>query len=243
VFGHRQELESKPALARPLGLRPSCFGQGSQSGPSRSTELPFGLPRWLSPCSHPLFHAGPNIRQALGAQSSFPGGWGSGLNRSAQQLAELFLQRLDLLLEIGCFAELLWCCVYRRVESVAGSWTKIKPWKMGEQRTPPSALRHARVFDLEPQAADPTRVAADFGRAVSRILSAPNTRRRESFVSAANTRNPFRCAERGAGRSEVPYLALHPMGFSVPPRLRLERWALTPPFHPYPALVAEAGAV
>ena len=38
-------------------------------------------------------------------------------------------------------------------------------------------------------------------------------------------------------------MALHPMGFSVPPRLRLERWALTPPFHPYPALVAEAGAV
>ena len=41
------------------------------------------------------------------------------------------------------------------------------------------------------------------------------------------------CAGTGAGRSEVPYLALHPMGFSVPPRLRLERWALTPPFHPY----------
>ena len=38
----------------------------------------------------------------------------------------------------------------------------------------------------------------------------------------------------GAGRSAVPYLALHPMGFSVPPRSRLERWALTPPFHPYP---------
>jgi len=46
-------------------------------------------------------------------------------------------------------------------------------------------------------------------------------------------------AEPGAGRSGVPYLVLHPMGFSVPPRLRLERWALTPPFHPYPAL-AEA---
>ena len=39
-----------------------------------------------------------------------------------------------------------------------------------------------------------------------------------------------------AGHCRVPYLALHPMGFSVPPRLRLERWALTPPFHPYPAL-------
>jgi len=31
----------------------------------------------------------------------------------------------------------------------------------------------------------------------------------------------------------VPYLALHPMGFSVPRRLLFERWALTPPFHPY----------
>jgi hypothetical protein len=40
-------------------------------------------------------------------------------------------------------------------------------------------------------------------------------------------------AQHGAGRSMVPYLALHPMGFSVPPRLLLERWALTPPFHPY----------
>src|SRR5258708_14339942 len=39
--------------------------------------------------------------------------------------------------------------------------------------------------------------------------------------------------EVGAGRSVVPYLALHPMGFSVPPGSRPERWALTPPFHPY----------
>jgi len=39
----------------------------------------------------------------------------------------------------------------------------------------------------------------------------------------------------GAGSSRIPYLALHPMGFSVPPRLRLERRALTPPFHPCPA--------
>ena len=37
----------------------------------------------------------------------------------------------------------------------------------------------------------------------------------------------------GAGSSVVPYLALHPMGFSVPRRLRFERWSLTPPFHPY----------
>ena len=38
--------------------------------------------------------------------------------------------------------------------------------------------------------------------------------------------------ERAAPR--VSYWTLHPMGFSVPRRLRLERWALTPPFHPYP---------
>src|SRR5438094_3519886 len=61
-------------------------------------------------------------------------------------------------------------------------------------------------------------------------------RGRESFVSAASTRDPFRVAKLAAGHCVVPYLALHPMGFSVPPRLRLERWALTPPFHPYPAL-------
>jgi len=73
------------------------------------------------------------------------------------------------------------------------------------------------------------------GRAVSRILSDPQKRARESFVSAADTRDLLRSAEREAGRLSVPYLALHPMGFSVPPRLLLGRWALTPPFHPYPA--------
>ena len=39
-------------------------------------------------------------------------------------------------------------------------------------------------------------------------------------------------AGHGAGRSRVSYLALLPTGFSVPPRLLAERWALTPPFHP-----------
>jgi len=36
----------------------------------------------------------------------------------------------------------------------------------------------------------------------------------------------------GAGRSGIPYLALHPMGFSVPRRLRFARCALAAPFHP-----------
>ena len=48
---------------------------------------------------------------------------------------------------------------------------------------------------------------------------------------------------RGASRSGVPYLALHPMGFSVPPRLRLERWALAPPFHPCPDSLRSPGGL
>ena len=41
-------------------------------------------------------------------------------------------------------------------------------------------------------------------------------------------------AGHGAGSSGVSYLALHPMGFSVPRRLRFARCALTAPFHHHP---------
>ena|SRR5687767_8856324 len=78
----------------------------------------------------------------------------------------------------------------------------------------------------------------DFGKAVSRFLSSSDTRTCAEGEDHLSERSiPGTCsafAEHGAGRSEVPYLALHPMGFSVPPRLLSERWALTPPFHPYP---------
>jgi len=33
------------------------------------------------------------------------------------------------------------------------------------------------------------------------------------------------------------------MGFSVPPRLRLERWAFTPPFHPYRRALRTGGGL
>jgi hypothetical protein len=72
----------------------------------------------------------------------------------------------------------------------------------------------------------------DFGRAVSRFLSAFLRTERIICLSSQYPK-PVPRAERGAGSSSVSYLALHPMGFSVPPRLLLERWALTPPFHPY----------
>ncbi len=32
-----------------------------------------------------------------------------------------------------------------------------------------------------------------------------------------------------------PYLALLPVGLAMPPLLPAARWALTPPFHPYPS--------
>ncbi len=47
----------------------------------------------------------------------------------------------------------------------------------------------------------------------------------------------------GAGRSGIPYLALHPMGFSVPRRLRFARWSLTPPFHPCRRILRNAGGL
>ncbi len=42
---------------------------------------------------------------------------------------------------------------------------------------------------------------------------------------------------RRAGPALPSYLALHRAGFSVPHALLRERWALTPPFHPYQRIV------
>ena len=50
----------------------------------------------------------------------------------------------------------------------------------------------------------------------------------------------FACAQRGAGRSWVSYLALHPMGFSLPRSLRRARCALTAPFHHHRRLAPSA---
>ena len=78
-----------------------------------------------------------------------------------------------------------------------------------------------------------------FGGAVSRILSAPARAGGENHLSQQpipGIRGAF--APLGAGRSRIPYLALHRTGFSVPRRLRFARCALTAPFHPCPRTCA-----
>jgi hypothetical protein len=47
--------------------------------------------------------------------------------------------------------------------------------------------------------------------------------------SAANLREGCICR---------PYMVLLPVGFAVPGVLPSPRWALTPPFHPYPGILA-----
>ena len=54
---------------------------------------------------------------------------------------------------------------------------------------------------------------------------------------AALQRQTARTLTRRAGPALPSYLALHHAGFSVPHALLRERWALTPPFHPYQRIV------
>jgi hypothetical protein len=97
--------------------------------------------------------------------------------------------------------------------------------------------RTATLFlkTLQPRRAG---VGSDFGRAVSRILSSFLRTERIICLSSQYPK-PVPVKGRGAGSSPVSYLALHPMGFSVPPGLLPKRWAITPPFHPYPAILQQ----
>jgi hypothetical protein len=80
------------------------------------------------------------------------------------------------------------------------------------------------------------------GRAVSRFLSALLRVERIICLSSRYPK-PVCFRKRGTSRSSVSYLALHPMGFSVPRRLRFARWALTPPFHPYHNCSRNSGGI
>ena len=76
--------------------------------------------------------------------------------------------------------------------------------------------------------------------AYPRVALDDGLRRREGSASiaiAAVTRQTARTLTRRAGPALPSYLALHHAGFSVPHVLPRERWALTPPFHPYQRIV------
>jgi len=79
------------------------------------------------------------------------------------------------------------------------------------------------------------------GRPISRILfraSPPfddHSSKRE-VTPAPLAANPDPGAETSLRQAAWgPYSALLPVGLAVPVRLPVPRWALTPPFHPYPA--------
>jgi hypothetical protein len=76
-------------------------------------------------------------------------------------------------------------------------------------------------------------------RPVSRVLSKPQECFGRSFLSERDHPRPLaaypRRLNRG-GRLLAAYLALLQLGFTVPFVLPRMRWALTPPFHPYPRL-------
>ena len=76
--------------------------------------------------------------------------------------------------------------------------------------------------------------------AYPRVALCDGFRRREgsaTFTIAALQRQIARTLTRRAGPALPSYLALHHAGFSVPHASPRERWALTPPFHPYQRIV------
>jgi hypothetical protein len=76
--------------------------------------------------------------------------------------------------------------------------------------------------------------------AYPRVALCDGLRRRKGsafFTTAAVKRQTARTLTRRAGPALPSYLALHHAGFSVPHALPRERWALTPPFHPYQRIV------
>ena len=81
------------------------------------------------------------------------------------------------------------------------------------------------------------------GGPVSRILSKGLPPLDDHSSGRVVTRAPQAANPDVWGKSQTPglpprhpYLALLPVGLAVPLRLPVARWALTPPFHPYPSI-------
>src|SRR6266404_5581822 len=83
----------------------------------------------------------------------------------------------------------------------------------------------------------------DFGRAVSRILSASLAGRREPFVWAAYTRNRFRLRETWSGQLRGPLFGLAPDGVFRASALALGAVGSYPTFSPLPCLLRNPGGL
>lgn len=108
-----------------------------------------------------------------------------------------------------------------------------------------SALQ-AVVSSLSPSPCFPVSLFPSSWRGpVSRILSprSPGGGSHSSgTVVAGGLQQPTRRSRPGQPRAP-PYLALLRKGFTVPLPLPEERWALTPPFHPYPLGRSRSGGL
>ena len=97
----------------------------------------------------------------------------------------------------------------------------------GRACKPDSVRRATRKNELHTAAIIP------LGRASRRDSSSlPEGFLLQRLASLLRERVRFREFAQRAGPALPSYLALHHAGFSVPPMLPSERWALTPPFHP-----------
>jgi hypothetical protein len=108
----------------------------------------------------------------------------------------------------------------------------VQNFRIGGQACKPDSVRrasedrlahrgnHSSRSGIAPGLQQPTRGFTSF--------HAHMAQRNESFHASPRKRQR-------AGPALPSYLALHHAGFSVPPASLPERWALTPPFHPYQA--------
>ena len=118
------------------------------------------------------------------------------------------------------------------------------PWpityRFDRARTSPTHVTCGQSRRPAVEPGDPKRTGKDWFWKSCKPNFVCALRRRESFIYAADTRNPSAFAELGRAVPWIPYLALHPMGFSVPRCLRFARCALTAPFHHHRRLAPEA---
>src|SRR5262249_23702160 len=92
----------------------------------------------------------------------------------------------------------------------------------GRACKPDSVLRQRRSDDHSSR----SRIAPRLQQPTRGLLSAVAS-------ATAKEANKLTCSARRAGPALPSYLALHHAGVSVPRPSPDERWALTPPFHPY----------